>query len=1233
MKRVMSFLLALVMALSLLPSAVWATEEVYDPFAGLESAEAAAFAEQYVYVKVYDEEDGDFYDVGLIGVDGNGVIFSNDRSKDAYDAAKAAYEGLSPAARAELDAVSLLVGSAAEQQRKTFAELMAFFDTLDQNTGTPYAPFSGLKDEEAIAFVREYVDYGCWKADDGYGYWLNLLDVWTENGMIEEECVAQAKAALEAYAALSDAAKAELNTVKVEDGGEEPTTVGVLMQWYQNCYNNTVDPFLPFAGLTNPDAIAFADTYLYYHRWEEDGEVVYGSGLKDVSFEENGNFLTEDTVAQAEAALDAYAALSDAARADLDTVQMRDWDGDTIASYLIVQYNAFYLQTVGADGAGTVTDPSGLSGAARSFLRRYMAYDPDGERQEKNIDVTGAAYYFGAYTDPARARAAEAGRVYAALPLAERAELEKLYVTDGESCNFSEWMNRCYWRAIQPATGTKTPEQLTDADAIAFFNTYIDYDAETCNVNYKGTKRTADGLYFTADTLAQAEAVQAAWEALNEKIQQQDNGNIWGQLEALRVCWDGTPVRFCSGVMDHLWSMLEETRYSPEYMETLLRNKEFKAPVRGTDFDVEFPQLEEGTDYTCRYTDGVLTVTVKAGDREHWRAASGSETGSMEGNVYFQLRFPAPQNAVKVSHDCGNGIGGVWTSYLEHTEYENAHTLQENETEVQNGRAIAAVNRDGDLVTVTPTGEEAERMVVSWFDENGGSLGRFVLGIRVVVEESFCYEFSDPAPAEVKAERFTTDMDGSGTWNVIKEDGMLTLRPKADGARIADLLGTEELVTAVTLTPPQPGYTIDWDKSQVMDGRRGPDAVWETGFRLYAFRQQPTCTYYTLVWTKDGAPDITEKLTAKVTERSGFMASIGHSKGVESRAAEESAVMANVPASGGMQVTYDPALGYFHTRFTGGAVPAVEDLQRGITLTPWAEIQEQVQYFRFVDFGSNLEPAYVDENETERYRMALEYNTVFDMSRAGDRRHLTVPYVQTKRMTLEDMTIYFAGSQLYFARVVEWLDGERNTLGYTYIYGKNDSVVSSVSTRSVTAPETAEDAPVIVGQEGLRLTCQRYPQAGGQQTKYMRLTVDDTTKLDPEGNAIYLPYSYFDDLDWEKAQQLKIRPVIRHYADGEDSEPEVLRGEYTAYGVKFVTKGFSPFTVTCRTTCLPGRPAGGETVEALDMAFTYEYLTGQRQVEHTSDKWDAMDVNGDGTVDVYDLQGIYEMASGLRDYE
>ena len=52
---------------------------------------------------------------------------------------------------------------------------------------------------------------------------------------------------------------------------------------------------------------------------------------------------------------------------------------------------------------------------------------------------------------------------------------------------------------------------------------------------------------------------------------------------------------------------------------------------------------------------------------------------------------------------------------------------------------------------------------------------------------------------------------------------------------------------------------------------------------------------------------------------------------------------------------------------------------------------------------------------------------------------------------------------------------------------------------------------------------------------------------------------------------LGIKPVVWHYLNESCTEKEIIEGEYTAAGIRFVTKSFSPFLINAVQT------AGGET--------------------------------------------------------
>lgn len=1023
-------------------------------------------------------------------------------------------------------------------------------DTAGETTEEAYDPFADLKDPDAIGFVETYIVCG----KDENGPWVWLKDVQADYGIIAKDSLDQAKSALDAYAALPVTAKTELDTVTLPDG-DRTVTVSELMADLSVMYDNTMNPYDPFADLKDPDAIKFANAYIDCGRWGNE----YWAWVKDVEI--NDGVIANECLDQAKAALDAYAALTDKVKAELDAVTLKSGNNDVKVSELMADLSRMYIQQ-SAKAGDKVIDPAQLTGdgadAARAFLRQYMEYTAGSDGMELRVkDVAYDGY--GALTSQSRARMLAACRAYNALPLAARVQLERLTIgRNDRQANFSDRMVDFYNEANEPATGSKT--ELTEPGAVQFLtDTGITY-AATHTITIAGVERKSDG-FLTAASVDNAMKVWNAWEKLCADAKENDDWKAYDALYELELYWDSHPVRF-PWVMDNLRWLAERTMYDdPSYAEKKFQDAGFQYMEEDTgsgsgQFKITFPKgLEKGVDYTYTVKDGVLTVTVKRGEKSHWLAAAQQTQKDLAGNVYFYLTFKKPVGATKCAHDTGNGLDGVWDKYYKQDEFK---TAQLADGDMGNARAIAAVNRDGDLLTITSSGYESEKAVISWFDDKGESKGKYILGIRVVFEDTFSYEYSVPAARQVSASRITTGVDNSAAWKVQKDDGLLTLRPATSDKTLAELLGNngDERVTTVTLTPPEAGYEIDRAKSGKSSNNIQWDDVSKATFVQRAFNQNTTVSYYTFVWTKSGAPDITEELTVRVTEAKSYMADVKSENGKTSNPAT-TAEVGTPPA--GMQVTYDGTLGYFYTSAVGGKMPSVADLQQGITL----KAPDGARYFRFTDWGGNENFAYLDEGRSRELADALKSSTRFDTSSREDCRHLTVPYVQTNSVQVGDVTVYFAANQLYRARIVEWLDEDMNSLGYTYVYGKNGSFVQSVTTPAADVlTELVEDATIISKKDGLTLTCNRYPQEGDDKTVYMRLTVNNDEMLDPNGNEIYLPYSYFPGLSWELAQKLAEKPVVRHYKDGEQAEPEVLEGEYTAYGIRFRVKSFSPFTVT-----------------------------------------------------------------------
>lgn len=1024
-------------------------------------------------------------------------------------------------------------------------------DTAGETTEEAYAPFADLKDPDAIGFVATYIEYG--KNGDQPWFLLKGVKLTDDLEIADKDSGEKAAKTLKIYAELEESAKSELDSVELFPGDNEYwVTFADLMSQFANIYKNYVDPYKPFDKLTDTKAVEFADKYIDCGRWGDE----YWAWVKDVEI--NEGVIADECLDQAKAAMDAYAALPSAAKTGLDAVKLPDGDRTVTVSEIMADLSRMYMQSVTT--GDKVTDPAQLTGdgadAARAFLRQYMDYTAGSDGME--LRVKDVAYDdYGALTSQSRDRMLAACRAYNALPLAARVQLERLTIGGSNwQANFSDRMVDFYNEANEPATGSKT--ELNNENAEKFLaDNGITYNAVTHTITIAGVERKSDG-FLTVDSVDRALSVYGAWDTFRNN----GDGDAYYALYELDLYWDNQPVRF-PWLMDNLRWLAERTMYDDSgYVEEKFKAAGFKPMEKGTDpgqFDIDFPDgLVEGVDYTYTVKDGVLTVTVKRGDKSHWLAAAQQIQKDLAGNVYFNLKFYPAEGATKCASDTGNGLDGVWSKYFDNTEFNTAWNVH---NDMGNARAIAAVNRDGDLLTITSSGYESEKAVFSWFDNDGKSLGKYILGIRVVFEDTFSYEYSVPAARQVSASHITTGVDNSADWKVQKDDGLLTLRPATSDKTLASLLGNNndgspnEIVTTVTLTLPEDGYHIDKAKSSVAENGIVWDAAADT-FVQRAFGQNTTVSYYTFVWTKSGAPDITEELTVRITEAKSYMADVKSENGKTSNPAT-TAEVGTPPA--GMQVTYDEILGYFYTSAKGGKMPSVEDLQQGITL----KAPDGAKYFRFMDWGGNENFAYLDEGRSRELADALKSSTRFDTSNREDCRHLTVPYVQTNSVQVSGVTVYFAANQLYRARIVEWLDENENSLGYTYVYGKNGSFVQSVTTPAADVlTELVEDATIISKKDGLTLTCNRYPQEGDDKTVYMRLTVNNDEMLDPNGNEIYLPYSYFPGLSWELAQKLAEKPVVRHYKDGEQAEPEVLEGEYTAYGIRFRVKSFSPFTVT-----------------------------------------------------------------------
>ncbi|MBR5309530.1 MAG: hypothetical protein IKU42_00205, partial [Oscillospiraceae bacterium] len=135
-----------------------------------------------------------------------------------------------------------------------------------------------------------------------------------------------------------------------------------------------------------------------------------------------------------------------------------------------------------------------------------------------------------------------------------------------------------------------------------------------------------------------------------------------------------------------------------------------------------------------------------------------------------------------------------------------------------------------------------------------------------------------------------------------------------------------------------------------------------------------------------------------------------------------------------------------------------------------------------------------------------------------------------------------------------------------FIYVKYEDYLNKATTSSVTKEELKENYGTGVTEatpigKNWKLNVNHYPQSkyNDEYAYYFQL---EATGEVPEGKKIiYIPYSYIDeDLDYEKALELKLHPKLKHYDDSHNKK-ENIDGVLTPYGMMFVVSDFSPFII------------------------------------------------------------------------
>ena len=650
----------------------------------------------------------------------------------------------------------------------------------------------------------------------------------------------------------------------------------------------------------------------------------------------------------------------------------------------------------------------------------------------------------------------------------------------------------------------------------------------------------------------------------------------------------------------------------------------FKFPVIGKDIHFIFPeQLKEwtegcGDDWDYRFTadesKGRVAIEVNMGSRDRWEdAVRNIETGGLDDGVFFRYYFGNSDNQLPMTYgfDWYGDYGGQ--SLADNTLYRGYHH--------NNSLHLATVNRQNahnSVLTLNKKGEDW-RIILAMSNSQGtvaGAEAKYAFQLEILPCEDISFSLpADNGTAVPAARLHPTDIH-SDWMATVPADGSVFLRT-VEGKTLNNAgSGQYGLLGELTVDAPE-GYTLREWRNNCTGGSGGQ-------FPVPLFRDDQVIT---LIWQKDNASDLVEYVRVEPMNYLPGFYSLGD-KNAPSRAPSAaeflSAAEQKTLSDNGITVTYDEKLGYFTTSVDASKLTDLSLLHQCVTLNA----PENAVYFKFTGEGGSENPASHNiDDDVNRFTEQFSSPDA-ELHTVDPDRPVRMPLMHTEKLKLDGKTVYYSESQSYNSLIVQWLDKGKNVIGYTCLYGRNGDISTTVDTDTVdTAPTEAVSVPTLVGTD-LKLLCDRNPQTEDGKRLFLLFNVTGEGQLGEDGAEIYLPYSYFD-LTAEEGLALAakgVRPLIRHYLNENCTEKESLLGEYTAAGVRIVTRSFSPFLIDANG-CTAGDLNGDGAVDTLDMQALYENLSTGRTTEKLADEDDfrlLADCNGDGAVNILDYQKLYQ---------
>lgn len=600
--------------------------------------------------------------------------------------------------------------------------------------------------------------------------------------------------------------------------------------------------------------------------------------------------------------------------------------------------------------------------------------------------------------------------------------------------------------------------------------------------------------------------------------------------------------------------------------------KGFKFPELDQDIHFTFPvalkKWEEGcgNDWDYRLIQepeaGRITVKVNMGSRDRWEnAVRSSNDGALSDGVFFGYYFG--NSTYKKPMDYGfDWYGGsaelITDSFSLSKNFEHTNALH-----------LASLNQQTANSTMLTMSREGENWwVILIMDDEQTSIAnataKYALQLKIEATEDVSIIVGADNGVPAAKERIHVTGWHSDWTTLVPADGSVFLRTIA--GKNYDSAGTDNQNKIGTLTVDAPaGYTLkEWTSTHEYGaGTTNSVPLQKDYFQTVKF-----------LWVKTGAPDILESVVVECQNNREVFFELGDDDSTVTIPKEHEILPAakkQVLEENGISVTYDESNGYFVTAVDAHEIKDIAQLETKLTVpAPGGAVA-----YKCYAFGGNGNPANAI-GEMDKAKQVLAAAAQVLISEGG---LPAIELIRLREVTLENgTTVYYAGTQMYDCTVVQWLDKGGNILEYSCIYGRNGNLSTAVDTNTVTqVPTTAVDVPTLVG-EG-ELYCDITPQTKMDNQLFLLLRVSEGTEIGPDGAVIYLPYSDFG-MTAEQGLALAaqgVKPVIWHYLNESCTEKEIIQGEYTAAGIRFVTKSFSPFLINAVQTAGGSTGGGGST--------------------------------------------------------